>query len=42
MLLMQAQENGTALDEEALLFLAGDDGNTFDADVSTCSGHGTK
>ena len=33
MLLMQAQENGSALDEDALLFLAGDDGNTFDADV---------
>jgi hypothetical protein len=33
MLLMQAQENGTVLDEDALLFLAGDDMNTFDADV---------
>ena len=33
MLLMQAQENGTVLDEEALLFLAGNDGNTFDANV---------
>ena len=30
---MQAQENGAALDEEELLFLAGDEGNTFDADV---------
>ena len=33
MLLMQAQENGVALDEEQLLFLASDGGNTFDADV---------
>lgn len=33
MFLMQARENGAALDEEALLFLAGDEGNTFDADV---------
>jgi hypothetical protein len=33
MLLMQAQENGTVLDEEGLLFLAGNNGNTFDADV---------
>ena len=33
MLLMQAQENGTVLDEDALLFRVGDDGNTFDADV---------
>ena len=33
MLLMQAQENGVALDEEELLFLASDGGNTFDADV---------
>jgi hypothetical protein len=33
MLLMQAQENGAVLDEDALIFLAGDDGNTFDADV---------
>ncbi|GJW20462.1 hypothetical protein Tco_0031084 [Tanacetum coccineum] len=33
MLLMQAQENGTVLDEEELLFLAGEQGNTFDADV---------
>jgi hypothetical protein len=33
MLLMQAQENGNVLDEDALLFLAGDDRNTFDADV---------
>lgn len=33
MLVMQAQENGTVLDEEALLFLAGDKGNTFDAYV---------
>ncbi|GJT68164.1 retrovirus-related pol polyprotein from transposon TNT 1-94 [Tanacetum coccineum] len=33
MLLMQAQENGAVLDEEELLFLAGEQGNTFDADV---------
>ncbi|PWA78868.1 Retrovirus-related Pol polyprotein from transposon TNT 1-94 [Artemisia annua] len=33
MLLMQAQENGVKLDEEQLLFLAGDEGNSFDADV---------
>ncbi|GKA94502.1 putative reverse transcriptase domain-containing protein [Tanacetum coccineum] len=33
MLLMQAQENGAVLDEEELLFLAGDQTNTFDADV---------
>nr|GEW75946.1 hypothetical protein [Tanacetum cinerariifolium] len=33
MLLMQAQENGVALDEEQLLFLA-DDCNTFDYDVN--------
>nr|GEV90757.1 putative reverse transcriptase domain-containing protein [Tanacetum cinerariifolium] len=33
MLLMQAQENGAVLDEEELLFLAGDHANTFDADV---------
>ncbi|GJX65640.1 hypothetical protein Tco_0299983 [Tanacetum coccineum] len=32
-LLMQAQENGAVLDEEELLFLAGEQGNTFDADV---------
>ncbi|GJV25325.1 retrovirus-related pol polyprotein from transposon TNT 1-94 [Tanacetum coccineum] len=32
MLLMQAQENGVALDEEQLLFLA-DDCNAFDSDV---------
>ncbi|GKE88090.1 retrovirus-related pol polyprotein from transposon TNT 1-94 [Tanacetum coccineum] len=32
-LLMQAQENGEVLDEEELLFLAGEQGNTFDADV---------
>ncbi|GJS80297.1 hypothetical protein Tco_0730178 [Tanacetum coccineum] len=31
MLLMQAQENGAVLDEEKLLFLAGDQTNTFDA-----------
>ena len=30
---MQAQESGVALDEEQLLFLAGDKGKTFDADV---------
>ncbi|GJY24307.1 hypothetical protein Tco_0397965 [Tanacetum coccineum] len=33
MLLMQAQENGAVLDEEELLFLAGEHANTFDADV---------
>ncbi|GJV84763.1 integrase, catalytic region, zinc finger, CCHC-type containing protein [Tanacetum coccineum] len=33
MLLMQAQENGAVLDKEELLFLAGKQGNTFDADV---------
>ncbi|GJY08064.1 retrovirus-related pol polyprotein from transposon TNT 1-94 [Tanacetum coccineum] len=33
MLLMQAQENGAVLDEEELLFLAGEQANTFDADV---------
>ncbi|GJX08763.1 retrovirus-related pol polyprotein from transposon TNT 1-94 [Tanacetum coccineum] len=33
MLLMQAQENGAVLDEEELLFLAGEQGNTFDAYV---------
>ncbi|GJT50526.1 retrovirus-related pol polyprotein from transposon TNT 1-94 [Tanacetum coccineum] len=33
MLLMQAQENGAVLDEEELLFLAGEQGNTFDAGV---------
>ncbi|GKD80906.1 hypothetical protein Tco_1347745 [Tanacetum coccineum] len=33
MLLMQAQENGVALDEEYLLFLAGEQTNTFDAYV---------
>ncbi|GJW57496.1 retrovirus-related pol polyprotein from transposon TNT 1-94 [Tanacetum coccineum] len=33
MLLMQAQENGAVLDEEELLFMAGEQGNTFDADV---------
>ncbi|GJU94077.1 hypothetical protein Tco_1318833 [Tanacetum coccineum] len=32
-LLMQAQENGAVLDEEELLFLAGEYANTFDADV---------
>ncbi|GJY14154.1 retrovirus-related pol polyprotein from transposon TNT 1-94 [Tanacetum coccineum] len=36
MLLMQAQENGAVLDEEELLFLAGEQGNTFDADVDEC------
>ncbi|GKA47482.1 retrovirus-related pol polyprotein from transposon TNT 1-94 [Tanacetum coccineum] len=30
---MQAQENGAVLDEEELLFLAGEQANTFDADV---------
>ncbi|GKD68237.1 hypothetical protein Tco_1322327, partial [Tanacetum coccineum] len=33
MLLIQAQENGAVLDEEELLFLAGEQGNPFDADV---------
>ncbi|GJT82015.1 retrovirus-related pol polyprotein from transposon TNT 1-94 [Tanacetum coccineum] len=33
MLLMQAQENGAVLDEDELLFLASEQGNTFDADV---------
>ncbi|GJZ98654.1 retrovirus-related pol polyprotein from transposon TNT 1-94 [Tanacetum coccineum] len=33
MLLMQAQENGAVLDEEELLFLTGEQVNTFDADV---------
>ncbi|GKA01305.1 retrovirus-related pol polyprotein from transposon TNT 1-94 [Tanacetum coccineum] len=33
MLLMQAQENGVALDEEQLLFIAGGQDNTIDEDV---------
>nr|GEW75466.1 hypothetical protein [Tanacetum cinerariifolium] len=33
MLLMHAQENGVALDAEQLLFLAGEQDNTFDDDV---------
>nr|GFB84273.1 retrovirus-related Pol polyprotein from transposon TNT 1-94 [Tanacetum cinerariifolium] len=33
MLLMQAQENGVALDTEQLLFLAGGPDNAFDDDV---------
>nr|GEV83747.1 hypothetical protein [Tanacetum cinerariifolium] len=33
MMLMQAQENGAVLDEEELLFLAGEQTNTFDVDV---------
>ncbi|GJV23542.1 hypothetical protein Tco_1376237 [Tanacetum coccineum] len=33
MLLMQAQENGAVLDEEELLFLVGEQPNTFDADM---------
>ncbi|GJU86841.1 hypothetical protein Tco_1294387 [Tanacetum coccineum] len=33
MLLMQAQENGAVLDEKEILFLAGEQTNTFDADV---------
>ncbi|GKD09913.1 retrovirus-related pol polyprotein from transposon TNT 1-94 [Tanacetum coccineum] len=33
MLLMQTQENGAVLDEEELLFLVGEQANTFDADV---------
>nr|GEV66944.1 retrovirus-related Pol polyprotein from transposon TNT 1-94 [Tanacetum cinerariifolium] len=35
MLLMQAQENGVALDAEQLLFLAGGQDNAFDDDAST-------
>nr|GEW83032.1 retrovirus-related Pol polyprotein from transposon TNT 1-94 [Tanacetum cinerariifolium] len=37
MLLMQAQENEVALDEEQLLFLAADDCNAFDSDVDEAS-----
>ncbi|GJY67456.1 retrovirus-related pol polyprotein from transposon TNT 1-94 [Tanacetum coccineum] len=33
MLLMQAQDTEAVLDEEELLFLAGEQGNTYDADV---------
>ncbi|GJY93101.1 hypothetical protein Tco_0508883 [Tanacetum coccineum] len=33
MLLMQAQKNSAVLDEEELLFLAGEHANTFNADV---------
>ncbi|GJV97116.1 retrovirus-related pol polyprotein from transposon TNT 1-94 [Tanacetum coccineum] len=33
MLLMQAQENGAVLDEEELLFLAGEQANMYDVDV---------
>nr|GFC75877.1 retrovirus-related Pol polyprotein from transposon TNT 1-94 [Tanacetum cinerariifolium] len=33
MLLMQAQENGVALDEEQLLFIAADDYDAFDSNV---------
>ncbi|GKB79775.1 hypothetical protein Tco_0946670 [Tanacetum coccineum] len=33
MLLMQAQENGVALDEERLLFIAAEDYDAFDSDV---------
>nr|GEY24332.1 ribonuclease H-like domain-containing protein [Tanacetum cinerariifolium] len=33
MLLMQAQENGVALDEKQLLFIAADDCDAFDSDV---------
>ncbi|GKG33779.1 hypothetical protein Tco_0433938, partial [Tanacetum coccineum] len=33
MLLMQAQENGVALDEEQLLFIAGGQDNAIDEDV---------
>ncbi|GJU03000.1 hypothetical protein Tco_1113338 [Tanacetum coccineum] len=33
MLLMQAQENGVALDEEQLLFITADDCDAFDSDV---------
>nr|GFA20844.1 hypothetical protein [Tanacetum cinerariifolium]GFA22258.1 hypothetical protein [Tanacetum cinerariifolium] len=34
MLMMQAQENGVALDEEQLLFIAADDYDAFDSDVN--------
>nr|GEY40206.1 retrovirus-related Pol polyprotein from transposon TNT 1-94 [Tanacetum cinerariifolium] len=34
MLLMHAQENGAVLDEEEILFLAGDHANTFDVNVN--------
>ncbi|GKE72461.1 retrovirus-related pol polyprotein from transposon TNT 1-94, partial [Tanacetum coccineum] len=34
MLLMQAQENGAVLDEEQLLFIAGEQTNTFGDDVA--------
>ncbi|GKG15033.1 hypothetical protein Tco_0354633, partial [Tanacetum coccineum] len=37
MLLMQAQENGVALDEEQLLFIAADDCDAFDYDVDEAS-----
>ena len=33
MLLLQAQENGATLDDEEAMFLAGVQGNMFDADV---------
>nr|GEY54995.1 integrase, catalytic region, zinc finger, CCHC-type, peptidase aspartic, catalytic [Tanacetum cinerariifolium] len=36
MLLMQAQENGVALDAEQLLFLAGGQDNAFDDDAEDC------
>ncbi|GJX25775.1 hypothetical protein Tco_0232071 [Tanacetum coccineum] len=39
MMLMQAQENGAVLDEEELLFLAGELTNTFDADVDNQPKH---
>ncbi|GJY91293.1 retrovirus-related pol polyprotein from transposon TNT 1-94 [Tanacetum coccineum] len=37
MVLMQAQENGAVLDEEELLFLASEQGNTLDADMDNQS-----
>nr|GEV99840.1 hypothetical protein [Tanacetum cinerariifolium] len=39
MLLMQAQENGVALDEEQLLFLVGGQDNTIDEDDAICKHH---
>ncbi|GKA07514.1 hypothetical protein Tco_0686738 [Tanacetum coccineum] len=41
MLLMQAQENGVALDEEQLLFIAGGQDNVVDADVTEHRSHST-
>nr|GEZ30168.1 retrovirus-related Pol polyprotein from transposon TNT 1-94 [Tanacetum cinerariifolium] len=39
MLLMQAQENGVALDEDQLLFLVGVQDNAFDDDDAACAHH---